>query len=39
MYPDFRFQQQLIADRRHELKRIADQTRIRRIARQRRKHT
>jgi hypothetical protein len=39
MYPDFRFQQQLIADRRHELRRLADQTHLRRIARQRRKQT
>jgi hypothetical protein len=39
MYPDYHFQQRLIADRRHELQRIADRTHLRRIARQRRKHT
>jgi hypothetical protein len=39
MYPDYHFQKQLIADRRHELKRLADQTHLRRIARKRRRDT
>jgi hypothetical protein len=38
-YQSLDFQRQLIADRRHELQRIADRTHLRRIARRRRKQT
>jgi len=38
-YQSLHFQRQLIADRRQQLQRLADETHLRRIARRRRKST